>query len=550
MPEYAQLLLPKFTDEQLNTLMSYGTTEPTVEGEVLVAAGALTYDLMVVLDGEVECFDVHDGHRRRIMTHRARDFIAELNLLTRQRLYVSFLVTRAGSILRVPRQTVMALIEGSGALGELLLQTMFRRREALLLLGSGVQIVGSRYSPDTVRLREFAARNRLAYNWVDLDDDPAGPGLLRTLGFEPRQTPVVLLGGAAVLVNPSNAELAASAGMTDQPQSGSVYDLLIIGAGPAGLAAAVYGATEGLSTAVVDAVAAGGQASTTSRIENYLGFPAGVSGEEFGQRALLQAQRLGAQMFVPDGAVSLSHPEGHNVVTLDNGAELLGKAVIIATGVTYRRLDVPGIERFEGLGVFYSPIDSGHLDPQEPAVIVGAGNSAGQAATALAARGHRVFMIVRGAALADTMSAYLLDRIAHEQLISVDTKTVVRDVRGGRQLESVVVEHGETGERTEIATHHLLVMIGAEPHTDWLASTLERDRHGYIQTGEDIPLAALADASWAAAGRSPYLLEASMPGVFAIGDVRAHSVKRLAAAVGEGSMAVRLVQQYLGQAGA
>ena len=547
-PEYAQLLLPKLTDEQLATLMAYGTIEPTHVGEILSASGDLTYDLMVILEGEVEAFDTYAGSRRLIVTLRPRDFLAELNLLTGQRVYVTSVVTAAGSILRVPRQSVRAVIDADGALGELLVQTMFRRREAFLLIGSGVQIVGSRYSPDTQRLREFAARNRLAYNWIDLDNDPAAPTLLRTFGVEPRDTPLVLVGGTTVLTNPSNAGLAAAAGIAEEPTSGSIFDLLVIGAGPAGLAAAVYGATEGLSTAVVDAVAPGGQAATTSRIENYLGFPTGVSGEEFGERALLQAQRLGARLFVPHGAVSMSHPDGHYLVTLDNGAELLGKAVIIATGVTYRRLDVPGLERFDGTGVFYSPVDAQHVEPGEPVVIVGGGNSAGQAATALAAGGHDVVIVVRGAALAETMSTYLLDRIEHEPRISVRTNCEVRAAEGDERLEVLVLEDTATAERVEVRAHYLFVMIGAAPHTDWLAGSVERDRYGFIRTGDDISPAVLAEGSWAGAARpNPFFLETSLPGVFAVGDVRAGSVKRVAAAVGEGSMAVKLVQQYLGQ---
>ena len=400
--EYTQLLLPKLTDEQLATLMSYGTTEQTSVGQILAAAGDLSYDLMVVLEGDVECSDMHEGRRRALLIHGPRDFIAELDLLTGQRVYATFVVTQAGSILRVPRPAMKTIIEADSALGELLVQTLFRRRQALLLLRSGMQLIGSRYSPDTQRLREFAARNRLAYSWIDLDTDPVAPALLRTLGLELRDTPVVLLGGAAVLVNPSSAEFATAAGIAEDPVPGSVFDLLVIGAGPA-LGAAVYGATEGLSTAVIDALAAGGQASTTSRIENYLGFPTGVSGTEFGERAQLQAQRLGAQMFVPHAAVSLSHSEGYYHVSLDNGVELLGKAVIIATGVTYRGLDVAGIERFEGLSVFYSPVDADKVEAGEPVVIVGGGNSAGQAATSLAASGHRVFVLVRGDGLAQTM---------------------------------------------------------------------------------------------------------------------------------------------------
>jgi thioredoxin reductase (NADPH) len=546
---WAQLLLPKLTDEQLATLNSYGTTEKTSIGQVLATAGDLTYDLMVVLEGAVECSDIHDGRRRPLLVHGPRDFIAELDLLTGQRVYATFVVIEAGSIIRVPRSAMKSVMETDAVLGELLVQTLFRRREALLLLRSGMQLIGSRYSPDTQRLREFAARNRLAFSWIDLDADPVAPALLQTLGLEPRDTPVAVLGGSAVLVNPSNAELATAAGIADEPLSGSLFDLLVIGAGPAGLAAAVYGATEGLSTAVVDAVAPGGQASTTSRIENYLGFPTGVSGTEFGDRAQLQAQRLGAEMFVPQTAVSLSHRDGYYHLMLENNAELLGKAVIIATGVSYRGLDVAGIEKFAGLSVFYSPADVDHVEAGEPVVVVGGGNSAGQAATALAGSGHTVHLLVRGGALAETMSTYLLDRIEHDPRITVHTQTVVASVHGDRQLESVVIEDRMSGEDNEVPTHYVLVMIGAEPRTAWLEDTVLRDRSGFILTGDEISAAELSDNDWATLGRGPYLLETSLPGVFAVGDVRANSVKRVAAAVGEGSMAVRFAQQYLGQLG-
>ena len=546
-PERAQQLLPKLTDEQLATLRSYGVTEQTSVGQVLATAGDLAYDLMVVLEGEVECSDMYDGRRRALLVHGPRDFVGELDLFTGQRAYATIVVIEAGSIIRVSRPDVRSIIEVDGALGELLVETMLRRRETLLLLRSGMQLIGSRYSPDTQRLREFAARNRLAFHWIDLDNDSVAPALLHTLGLEPGDTPVALLGGSAVLVNPSNSELATVAGVTDEPRSGSLFDLLVIGAGPAGLAAAVYGATEGLSTAIVDALAAGGQVATTSRIENYLGFPAGISGTEFGERAQLQAQRLGAEMYVPNAAVTLSHHDGYYHVVLEDGAELLGKAVIIATGVSYRGLDVVGIEKFEGVGVFYSPADADHVESEDPVVIVGGGNSAGQAATALAASGHPVHLLVRGDGLAQTMSTYLLDRIENDPRITVHTQTVVASVRGDRQLDSVVIEERLTGKQTEVATHDLFVMIGAEPRTAWLDSALVRDRRGFIVTGDEIPAAALSDNDWGILERGPYLLETSLPGVFAVGDVRANSVKRVAAAVGEGSMAVRFAQQYLGQ---
>ena len=545
--ESAQLLLPKLSDEHLEILYRFGHVETTTTGEMLSAAGDLTYDLMVVLDGEVEAFDWHEGARRRIVTLRARDFIAELNLLTGQRVYVNSVVIEPGSILRVPKRCVRNVIDSHADLGELLVQTMFRRREAFLQIRAGVQIIGSRYSPDTQRLRDFAARNRLAYAWVDLDVDEAGPETLRELGRTPSESPLVLLGGSDALLNPSNAALAQAVGISAEPISGRVYDLLVVGAGPAGLGAAVYGSSEGLRTAAIDAVAPGGQASTTSRIENYLGFPAGVSGEEFGERALLQARRLGAEMFVPQRAVELTRPDGHYELALDSGVRLLGKAVIIASGVSYRRLEVPGIERFEGLGVFYSPLGGTEdLKPDEAVVVVGGGNSSGQAAVALAASGHEVHVIVRGHNLADTMSAYLIDRIKNDSRISIATRTIVAEVQGDAQLKIVVTKNLDSGDRVHVAARGLFVMIGAEPHTSWLGGSIERDAHGFILTGNDVPRTALATEDWFGLGRAPFLFETSLPGIFAVGDVRANSVKRVSSAVGEGSMAVRLVQEHLG----
>jgi len=542
-----RLVRPRLSDDQLATLQRYGSVEPTTVGQVLFAAGDPGYDLIVLLKGTVEVSVVHDGKPWQIAAAGPRDFLAELNLLTGQRVYFTGVVTEAGSIVRVPRDRVGEVIEGHGDLGAFLLQEMFRRRQMFLQSRAGVQIVGSRYSPDTQRLREFAARNRLAHAWIDLDNDPAAAVVLDSAGVHPGDTPVVLVEGTEVLRNPSSAQFAQAVGIAGEPASGRAYDVIVIGAGPGGLAAAVYSASEGLTTAAVDAVAAGGQASTTSRIENYLGFPAGVSGAEFGERALLQAVRFGTQMFAPQRATGLTRQGGHYLVALEDGTQLAGKSVIVATGVSYRRLDVPDLDRFEGLGVFYSPLDPVRdVEPGEPVIIVGGGNSAGQAAVALAGAGHQVHIAVRGPALAASMSTYLLDRIARDGRICVHVETVVSELHGARQLESVVLRSRGSAGPTTVQTNYLLAMIGAEPHTEWLPPELARNEKGFILTGDAVPPAFRYSHEWLALGRAPYLYETSLPGAFAVGDVRAGSVKRVAAAAGEGSMAVRLVQQYLG----
>ena len=322
--------------------------------------------------------------------------------------------------------------------------------------------------------------------------------------------------------------------------------MAVVGAGPAGLAASVYGASEGLATAAIDGMGVGGQIGTTSRIENYLGFPVGVSGEEFAERSLVQALRFGATLLVPETAAGLA---GHNddyVIRLDDGGELAARTVIIATGVAYRQLDAAGLDRFEGAGVFYTPLAAqDQIRPGDPVVIVGGGNSAGQAATWLADHGHPVTVVIRGEGLAASMSQYLLDRITRHPAITIMSRCAVREVDGAERLERVTVEDLTTSTRRTLATAALFVLIGAEAHTQWLAEAIELDSHGFIVTGPDLSGHARTTPGWEKLGRDPYLLETSLPGVFAAGDVRSNSVKRVASAVGEGSIAIRFASEHL-----
>jgi thioredoxin reductase (NADPH) len=440
-------------------------------------------------------------------------------------------------------QEVIAQDQG---LADLIVQTMLRRRRWLLQHGAGLQIVGSQSSPDARRLREFAARNRLPHVWVDLDTDPAAGAVLAHQGLGPADTPVVLMRGGEVQRNPSNSQLARAAGFGTAALPRKTFDVAVVGAGPAGLAAAVYGASEGLATAVVDGMGVGGQIGTTTRIENYLGFPVGVSGEEFAERSLVQVLRFGATLLMPRTAAGLTGRGDHYVVSLDAGGELAARTVIIATGVTYRQLDAPGLDRFEGTGVFYTPLDAqDQVRPGDPVVIVGGGNSAGQAAIGLADHGHPVTVVIRDADLTARMSQYLIDRIARHPGITIMTRCVVREVEGAWRLEGVVVEDLITSTRRTIAATALFVLIGAEAHTQWLAESIELDSHGFIVTGPDLSGQARNAPAWGKLGRDPYLLEASLPGVFAVGDVRSSSVKRAAAAVGEGSIAIRFATEHL-----
>ena len=531
-------------------LRRYGQERPTTAGQVLFREGDRGYDFIVVLSGAVAIIDHEAGVARELATEGPGEFLAELNILTGERLFATAVVREPGSVLVVPVDRLHDVITQDQALSDLIVQTILRRRQWLAQERAGLRIVGSRSSPDARRLREFAARNRLPHVWVDLDTDPAAGTMLGHYGLDPGDTPIVVMRGGEVLRNPSNTELARAAGFGAGAVPGKTFDVAVIGAGPAGLAASVYGASEGLATAVIDGLGVGGQIGTTSRIENYLGFPVGVSGGEFAERALVQVLRFGATLLVPSTAAGLTgHGDGYHI-RLGTGGELAARTVIIATGVTYRQLDAAGLDRFEGTGVFYTPLAAqdqvGHGDP---VVIVGGGNSAGQAATWLADHGHPVTVVIRGEDLAASMSRYLIDRCARHPGITIMNRCAVRQVDGTGRLKHVAVEDLNTSTRRTLAAAALFVLIGAEPHTHWLAGSIELDSHGFIVTGPDLSGQARHAQAWEELGRDPYLLETSLPGVFAVGDVRSGSVKRVVSAVGEGSIAIRFASEHLGRAG-
>ncbi len=547
-PRVDPSLAPCLTAGQLALLGRYGEVRTTAAGQVLFREGDRGYDFIVILSGTVTVVDHQAGVERELVTGGAGEFLAELNILTGERLFTTAVVKEPGSILVVPVDRLQELIGRDQELGDLILQTTLRRRRWLFQARAGLRIVASRSSPDGRRLREFAARNRLPYVWVDLETDPAAAAVLDHHGLGPGQTPIVVMRGGEVLRNPSNTELARAAGFGSGKVPGKIYDVAVVGAGPAGLAASVYGASEGLTTATVDGLGVGGQIGTTSRIENYLGFPVGVSGEEFAERAFIQVLRFGARLLVPGTATGLSGRGDGYVVRLDSGGELAARCVIIATGVTYRQLDAAGLDLFEGDGVFYTPLAAqDQVHPGDAVVIIGGGNSAGQAATWLADHGCRVTIVIRGAELAASMSQYLIDRIAQQPGVEVVSHCVVRQLDGAGRLERVVVENVTTAARHALTASALFVLIGAEPHTDWLAGSIELDSQGFIVTGPELSRHARQRAAWEKLTRDPYLLETSLPGVFAAGDVRSGSVKRVASAAGEGSIAVRFVSEHLGR---
>src|SRR5215203_1813265 len=541
---------PTLGEDQIEILGRYGQTRETEAGQVLFRAGDPSNDFIVVLEGEVEMVDDFAGEARTIGVFRAGRFLGELPMLTGQGLYLSAVVRQGGRILAMSRERLKEVVTEEPNLSDIILKAFLARRSYLMRVGVGLRIIGSRHSSDASRLREFADRNRLPHVWIELEEDPKAEALLEKFGAKPSETPVTIWQGEDVLKNPTNAELARTIGLKVGAPWERTYDLVVVGAGPAGLGASVYGASEGLSTLALESVALGGQAGTSSRIENYLGFPAGLSGFELATRALVQADKFGARTAVPQEAVGLRSKGSHYRIDLSEGGEVVARSVIVATGARYRKLDVPGLAHFEGVSVHYAATQAEARPFEDEGVaVVGRGNSAGQAALFLAGRTRRVYLLIRGTDLDKSMSRYLVERIMEAGNVELLTNTEVRELMGEDRMEGVVVEDNRSGARWTLEARALFVFIGAEANTGWLRGTVELDERGFVMTGMALDRSVFEGEIWQDRSREPYLLETSMPGVFAAGDVRSGSIKRVASAVGEGSMAVRLVHQYLADTG-
>jgi len=528
---------------ELEELMPFGTVRTVDEGEILYRAGEPTPDFMVILEGEAEIVRGDDDGDVVVATQGAHRFLGELNLLTGQRAYLTARASKPSRVLVIELKTLRELMNTKPDFSDTVFRTFVARRE-ILRAGEGagaIRIIGSRYSPEAMALRAFANRSRLPHTWIDLEDVDDPPVYLASIGARPRDVPVVIT-PTARLRHPTTGEFAEHLGLTYRNDPGYLSDLIIVGTGPAGLASAVYGASEGLATVALDAVAVGGQAGASSRIENYVGFPNGVSGDDLVGRAAIQAVRLGARLNAPCEVAGLRVDEGLHVVLLADGSEISTRAVIIASGARYRRLEIDDLERFEGAGVYYAATDlEARVCRGFSVLVVGGGNSAGQAAIYMAQQGSPVSLVVRRHQLAVTMSQYLIARIEASPRIEVLQHTEVRGVEGATHLERVTLEDNQTGERRTVACQGLFCFIGAVPATAWLGGCVALDRSGFVLTDRSLPGAATAEFG----GRDPLPLETSSPGVFAVGDVRSGSLKRVAAAVGEGSSAVRSVHEYL-----
>ncbi len=535
---------PRLSEAQIAALEPLGQRRTTRPEEILFREGDRDCDFVVILDGHVACVENRGTPEEHVIgLHGRGRFLGELNLLTGEASFYTAVAVEAGEVLAVPAARLSELVAGDPALGDLVLRACLVRRSILIGLGVGLRIIGSRYSPDVRRLREFAARNRLPSRWLDLETDPAAQALLEELGVAPEDTPIVIV-GSRLLRNPSNAELAAATGLPAPSAVESSYDLIVVGSGPAGLSAAVYGASEGLRTIALDDTATGGQAGTSSRIENYLGFPSGISGAELAERAMLQAQKFGARFAVPAAATSIAQQDGHYTVRLDNGSAITARSVVISTGARYRRLPVPRADFFEQMSIYYAASQAeATMCRGDPVAIVGGGNSAGQATVFLSRQAERVTLIVRERDLSVNMSRYLIDQVTRIPNVQVMLGTEIRELLGDASLEAVIAEDNQAGTRRIIPARALFVFIGVAPCTGWLRGQVDLDDHGFVQTGPDVVPGGDAMANGTGWRRS--MLETSRPGIFAVGDVRSGSAKRVAAAVGEGAMAIRLALERM-----
>ena len=545
MPEGSQqndTLFPKLDDAQIARLRAFGQPRRVQPGEILFDQGDGSHGVFVVLDGTIEIDSVSNGPANTIGVLGPGRFTGEISHLSGRRSLVRGRASEASTLLEIDRAGLRRIMQSDAALGEIFLRAFLLRRVYLIAhsIGDAV-LIGSSHSGDTLRLREFLTLNGHPHAYLDVERDTDVQALLDHFEIKTSDIPVLICRGQFVLRNPSNAETAECFGLNAEIDENGLYDLLVVGAGPAGLAAAVYGASEGLNVLVVEGNAPGGQAVTSSRIENYLGFPMGISGQELAARAFVQAEKFGARIAVARAAKALQCKRSPYGIELDDGARVRTRSIIVAAGARYRRLHLPNLAQFEGVGVYYSATQiESVLCQNEEIIVVGGGNSAGQAAVFLAGFARHVYLLVRGPGLAQSMSRYLIARIEASSGITVETFTEVEALDGEAHLESVRWRNTKTGNSEIHGIRHIFLMTGADPNTAWLQGCLALDTKQFIKTGADLGV------DWTL-NRPPYLLETSLPGVFAVGDIRAGSVKRVASAVGEGSMAVQFVHKVLAE---
>jgi thioredoxin reductase (NADPH) len=534
---------PTLTEAQIAQLGSCtaASLSTFATGDVLVHFGDRDFKFFVVRSGEIEILDQTGETPKTIAVHGRGEFTGDVSHLTGTPAIFTAVALSDCEVYAISGDLLRQVINQCPDLGDIILRAFMARRQLVRESGTftGLRVIGSRYSPDTFRIRDFLAKNLVLFTWTDLEANPDVDQLLKHFGVTEGETPIVVC-PEHMLRNPSNRELADAVGILKILER-TVYDLAVVGAGPAGLAAAVYGASEGLNTVVLERTAPGGQAGSSMRIENYLGFPTGLTGSELAERAVLQANKFGAVLSIPAPVTGVTFNDGYSVIALEGGESLVTKCLLVATGADYRRLEVEGCAQFEGSGVFYAATPNEVQQCRGAnVVVVGGGNSAGQAAVFLAGQAKQVFILIRGGDLYKQMSTYLARRIEQTENIEVLLNTSVDRMLGNGSLATVEVVNRKTGDTRALHVAALFSFIGAVPRTDWLPSDIETDARGFVRTGP-----AVERLSPGVTRREPFLLETSRRGVFAAGDVRASSVKRVASAVGEGSMAIQFVHEYL-----
>jgi thioredoxin reductase (NADPH) len=542
----ADQVFPTLTPEQIARIAPHGRARATTAGEVLTEAGDQNVPFFVVTEGQIEIVRPSGASETPIVVHLPGQFTGEANIISGRPALFRARVRESGAVIELNHDQLMALVQTDAELSEIVLRAfIFRRLELVARELGDVVLIGSMHSPGTLRVKEFLTRNGHPYAYIDLDRDAAVQTLLDRFHVAVADVPVLICRGTTVLRNPTNQQIASCLGFNDAIDQTHVRDVVIVGAGPAGLAAAVYGASEGLDVLVLEANAPGGQAGSSSRIENYLGFPTGISGQELAGRAYAQAQKFGAQIMIAKGATRIACDRKPYTIQIDAGPRVPARAVIIATGAEYRRPSIADLKPYEGAGVYYgATFVEARLCEGDEVVVVGGGNSAGQAAVFLAQTTKRVHMLVRGGGLADTMSRYLIRRIEENPAIELHPRTEIVALEGDGALARVRWRDAATGRTDTHDIKHVFIMTGAVPNTGWLAGCVALDAKGFIKTGPDLSPDELAQAKWPLK-RPPHLLETSLPGVFAVGDVRGGNIKRVASAVGEGSIAVSFVHQVL-----
>ena len=539
-------VFPVLTTAQMARIATHGRMRPVNRGEVLLEAGEHSAHFFAVISGEIEVVRQSGTGEELVAVFQPGMFTGEVNMLSGRRSFVQLRASEPSEVVDVDRERLMELIQADSELSEIFMRAFILRRVEIIAHGFGdVVLIGSNHCAGTLRIKEFLTRNGYPYSSVDLDRDDGVQNVLDRFNISPEDIPVVICRGEVVLRNPTNQQIADCLGFNDAIDETQIRDLVIIGAGPAGLAAAVYAASEGLDVLVVESNSPGGQAGSSSKIENYLGFPTGISGQELAARAYTQAQKFGAQLMIAKSGVRLTCDRRPYTLEIDDGARVPARTVVIATGAQYRRLSLENGRQFEGAGIYYgATFVEAQLCAGEEVVVVGGGNSAGQAAVFLAETARHVSMLVRSSGLAESMSRYLIRRIEQSSRITLRANTEIIALEGTTSLDRIRCRDSQSGSVETHDIRHVFVMTGAIPSTAWLDGCLALDAKGFIKTGPDLSTEDLASAQWPL-GRTPHLLETSLYGVFAVGDVRGGNIKRVASAVGEGSIAVAFVHQVL-----